>query len=60
VQGLTENSFEGAEPLYEENQDESDELVVTFGEFLLRIPDGDYSFRARNTEGDREARWPRW
>jgi hypothetical protein len=52
-QGLTENFFESAEPLCEEDEEEPDELVVTLGEFLLRFPEGDYRVRANNNEGDR-------
>jgi len=52
-QGMTENFFESAEPLCEPDEEEPDELVVTFAEFIDRFPAGDYLFRANNNEGDR-------
>ncbi len=52
-QGMTENFFESAEPLCEPDEEEPDDLVVTFAEFIMRFPEGDYLFRANNNEGDR-------
>ena len=52
-QGLTENFFESAEPLCEPDEEEPDELVVTFAEFIMRFPEGDYLFRANTNEGNR-------
>ncbi len=52
-QGLTENFFESAEPLCEPDEEEPDELVVTFAEFIMRFPEGDYLFRANTNDGDR-------
>lgn len=52
-QGLTENFFESAEPLCEPDEEEPDELVVTFAEFIMRFPEGDYLFIANTNEGDR-------
>ena len=52
-QGLTENFFESAEPLCESDEEEPDDLVVTFAEFIMRFPGGDYLFRANTNEGDR-------
>ena len=52
-QGLTENFFESAEPLCESDEEEPDDLVVTFAEFIMRFPEGDYLFRANTNEGDR-------
>ena len=52
-QGMTENFFESAEPLCVPDEEEPDELVVTFAEFIDRFPAGDYLFRANNNEGDR-------
>lgn len=52
-QGVTESFFESAEPLCEPDEEEPDDLVVTFAEFIMRFPEGDYLFRANNNEGDR-------
>lgn len=53
AQGLTENFFESAEPLCEEDEEEPDELVVPLADFLERFPEGDYTFRASMENGDR-------
>jgi len=52
-QGLTENFFESAEPLWSEHlvEEEGDE-VVTLDEFLDRFAAGPYIFSGKSNEGD--------
>lgn len=53
-QGLTENFFESAEPLCdEEDAAEEEEEAVSLAEFLVRFPEGFYEFLGRTQEGDR-------
>lgn len=53
VQGLTENFFESAEPLCEEDEEEPDERVMALADFLELFPAGEYAFRASMENGDR-------
>lgn len=53
-QGLTENFFESAEPLCdEEDAAEEGEDAVTLAEFLERFPEGEYKLAGRDQEGER-------
>lgn len=50
TQGLTENFFESAEPVCDEEDAEEDEEAVTLEEFISRFPAGDYLFTGLTLE----------
>lgn len=55
AQKLTENFFESAEPVCEEElAEDEDEEVVTLPEFLQRFPAGSYGFRLKGDRGERQ------
>jgi hypothetical protein len=52
AQGLTENFFESAEPVCDEDDAEEDDPVVSLAEFIERFPSGIYNFYGKTNENE--------
>lgn len=51
-QGLTENFFESAEPVCDEDDvEEEGERVVSLEDFVMRFPAGEYTFKGKTIDG---------